>query len=250
MAKSVYLPFWVSLGTIAFSMLPALAIEELHGHSGSRSSSPHYRIGDADPVSTSDPILGDPPSPVSTSVQRRPLIDRHTPTRDSDENDDEDGSVQVRRDRPKHSFIIIDFTCGILSVFHSRPLALCILIFYLKSVAMASEGLIFQYESEKFGWALRETTWLRVALASSATLVTLIIGPLTSSTVLAMRRLRGNNDRGGAMVHKLDLNLTRISLCTLTVFMLSAWCSRSGLGFLLCMCLNTFYITHHVPVIC
>ena len=238
MAKSIYLPFWVSLGTIVFCMLPIQAIDEPPEYSESRSRFPYREIHDAEPSSASDPIPDEAQLPGSASVSHRPHIDGSRPISDSDS--DSDGAAAIITESPKTSSVVVHFIFGVLRVFHSPTLTFCISMFYLKSVAMASEGLIFQYASERFGWALRETTWLRVALASSATFVTLVAGPLASTIAFAVRRGGGGGGDGVAVVHKLDLNVTRISLCTLAVFMFSAWCSKFGLEFLLCMCTNNF----------
>lgn len=65
------------------------------------------------------------------------------------------------------------------SVLFEHPASkFCSIAYFLKRIAFASEAFMFQYASEKFLWALYQTTWLRVAQACGAVAVTLIVYPL------------------------------------------------------------------------
>ena len=115
----------------------------------------------------------------------------------------------------------------LLRLFGSRTAAFCLACFLFKRIAFTSEGFIFQYTSEKFGWKLRETTWLRISAAIGAIVTTMIICP-TLSTVCK---------RKGFNTHKLDLWIIRVCLIVLcAAFMMAfeapsaAWLFPAMLG--------------------
>lgn len=114
---------------------------------------------------------------------------------------------------------------GVTSFLYREPiLGLCFFAFFLKSNAMASEGFVFQYLSEKFGWPLRDTTILRFALSFGAVISTLIIGPLVSSTLT----------RRATQPATINLIMIHSSLLLLVVCFIVAWQARSSAIFILC----------------
>ena len=98
-------------------------------------------------------------------------------------------------------------------LFATRTAYFCLAGFLLKRIAFTSEGFIFQYASEKFGWKLRETTWLRVSAAAGAIVTTLIICPLLS---WFCKRKRYST-------HKLDLWIVRVCLIVLCISFMMAF---------------------------
>lgn len=107
----------------------------------------------------------------------------------------------------------------IVDLFCSPTAHFCLVTFFVKRVAFASESFVFQYASERFLWPLHRTTSLRVATASGAIFATLIACPLSFS-VLGKR---------GFAAHKLDLNAVRISLMIVVVSFFCAWRANTGL---------------------
>lgn len=106
-----------------------------------------------------------------------------------------------------------------VGIFFNSPVThFCLAAFFLKRVAFTSEGFMFQYTSEKFGWELRRTTWLRVASASGAVFTTLAVCPLLTFIL---------RNRGYA-AHKLDMNVIRTCLAILVLSFFAAWLADSG----------------------
>jgi hypothetical protein len=101
----------------------------------------------------------------------------------------------------------------------------CAIAYFLKRIAFASEGFMFQYASEKFLWPLHQTTWLRVAQACGAVTATLIICPLLTQYL----------SRRGVASRVTDLSLIRSSLLILMISFFFAWKSPSAILFAVCM---------------
>lgn len=114
--------------------------------------------------------------------------------------------------------------------FNSSVTHFCLAAFFFKRVAFTSESFMFQYASEKFGWELRRTTWLRVASASGAVFTTLAVCPLLAFTLT----------NKGYAAHKLDMNVIRTCLAILVLSFFSAWRANSGLLLVLGMALLPF----------
>jgi hypothetical protein len=111
------------------------------------------------------------------------------------------------------------------SVLFEHPASkFCSIAYFLKRIAFASEAFMFQYASEKFLWALYQTTWLRVAQACGAVTVTLIVYPLL--TLYLSRR--------GVASRITDLSLIRSSLLILMLSFFFAWKSPSAILFAVC----------------
>ncbi|KEY64049.1 Sat21 [Stachybotrys chartarum IBT 7711] len=109
---------------------------------------------------------------------------------------------------------------------HREPvLFICYLCFFLKSNAMASEAFIFQYLSEKFGWPLRETTVMRLALSSGAVISTLIICPLANATL---------HNRGVASA-RINIGAVHASSIVLVASFIMAWQASSSTAFIFSM---------------
>ncbi|KAL8327941.1 hypothetical protein RB597_003989 [Gaeumannomyces tritici] len=102
---------------------------------------------------------------------------------------------------------------SIYELFNTPAGWFCLASFFLKRVAFASEGFAFQYALEKFGWELRQTTWLRTASAAGAVVVTLAVGPIVG-LILRSRE---------APATVVDLNTIRSSLAMLVVSFFAAW---------------------------
>ena len=104
-------------------------------------------------------------------------------------------------------------------LFNGPTARFCLTAFFSKRIAFMSEGFMFQYASEKFGWKLRETTWLRVTSSAGAVFVTLIMCP-TITWFFAKR---------GSASSVVDLNVIRGALFILVISFLGSWISWSGL---------------------
>jgi hypothetical protein len=103
-------------------------------------------------------------------------------------------------------------------LFDSPASRFCLAAFFIKRLAFASEGFMFQYASERFKWELRQTTWLRVSSAAGAVFATLAVGVLLNST----SRKRESQSRIS------DLNTIRLSLVVLIISFLGAWLAPSA----------------------
>lgn len=94
----------------------------------------------------------------------------------------------------------------------------CLVSYFLKRIAFASEGFMFQYASEMFLWPLYQTTWLRVAQASGAITATLVVCPFLA-LFLSQR---------GVPADLADLSMIHSALLILTLSFLSFWRASSA----------------------
>ncbi|KUJ07817.1 uncharacterized protein LY89DRAFT_691507 [Mollisia scopiformis] len=83
---------------------------------------------------------------------------------------------------------------------------------------MAREIFVFQYLSEKFHWALKDTTVLRLALSLGAVLTTLLLRPVATAMLI----------RQSVATTTIDLGTIRISLLVLVVCFVVAWAGWFG----------------------
>ncbi|EJT80754.1 hypothetical protein GGTG_00748 [Gaeumannomyces tritici R3-111a-1] len=187
MEVSIRAPFWLAFSCLAliFAIIPF--VEDASVRRGTR----YTRIEASSEVATSD---GDAEPGESTTGRRfaQPNIRSWC------------GSLMTGA---KH------VAMSIYELFNTPAGWFCLASFFLKRVAFASEGFAFQYASEKFGWELRQTTWLRTASAAGAVVVTLAVGPIVG---LILRR----REVPAAVV---DLNTIRSSLAMLIVSFFAAW---------------------------
>ena len=124
-------------------------------------------------------------------------------------------------------------TNRLISRLFSPPTAtFCLAGMLFKRIAFASEGFIFQYTSEKFGWKLKETTWLRFSAAIGAIVTTMMVCPLLTQLC----------KRNGYNTHKLDLWIIRVCLGVLVLSFLIAFEAPSASWLLLG---TTFTPVHH-----
>ncbi|KAJ4292766.1 hypothetical protein N0V90_009429 [Kalmusia sp. IMI 367209] len=167
-----------------------------------------------------EPLLSDEHQNATPTILDLPL-QLHQPTSEACQTPtDSTPSPQGLIHRITHHLI------ALTTQLHRTPiLAFTLTAFFLKSNAMASESFTFQYLSERFSWPLHKTTILRFALSLGAVLVTLLIGPLVSATLV----------RKGVSPPRIDLGIARISLLVLTVCFVVAWRARSSAVFILCM---------------
>lgn len=118
-------------------------------------------------------------------------------------------------------FVFSSFS-DVFKPFDNGKARFCLAAFFLKKIAFASEGFMFQYASEKFGWRLRDTTWLRVTSAVGAVFATLVAGPLANRWARSC----------GVSSGRANLGIIRASLMVLVWSFAGAWASTSGLYFL------------------
>lgn len=212
MARNIYLPSLVSAMIVISCVIlsrvvrnpdhvhrnkptePDHSREPLLNHRQDRASSDHRSSSE----SSNDPM----PAPATT-----PSYQAST------------APIRALLSRTLHKYKIISTRT------HRSPLlAFGALAFFLKSNAMASETFVFQYLSEKFHWALKDTTILRLALSLGAVLTTLLLGPLATATLV----------RKGVATMTIDLGIIHISLLVLVVCFVTAWQADSDKIFILC----------------
>jgi len=110
-------------------------------------------------------------------------------------------------------------------LFDHQTSRFCLAAYFLKRIAFASEGFMFQYASEKFSWPLHQTTWLRVSQACGAITATLIVCPLLTFYL----------SKRGVPSRIIELSMIRSALLILMVSFFSAWQAPSSILFTLCM---------------
>ncbi|KAL8797710.1 MAG: hypothetical protein Q9195_000062 [Heterodermia aff. obscurata] len=97
-------------------------------------------------------------------------------------------------------------------------LPLCLGLSFLRPIAIVSRAFVYQHASERFGWPMSSTTWLRFAQATSSSLATLVLLPLISACL----------DRRGFRAKRLDLNAIRLSLFITSVGFAIIWRSKAS----------------------
>lgn len=116
----------------------------------------------------------------------------------------------------------------ILHLFSIPTLPFIFLLLLLKPIALISKAFTYQFASESFGWAIAQTTWLRVSQAAGSALVTMLLLPLLSSLLI----------RRGFQPRSLDLAAIRISLLMAIVGFGLLWQTRASwmlvLGLFVC----------------
>lgn len=116
----------------------------------------------------------------------------------------------------------------ILHLFTMPTFPFIFLLLFLKPIALISKAFTYQFASESFGWAISQTTWLRVSQAAGSAFVTMLLFPLLSSLLI----------RRGFPPRSLDLAAIRISLLVAVVGFGLLWQSRASwmliLGLFVC----------------
>lgn len=116
----------------------------------------------------------------------------------------------------------------ILHLFSMPTLPFIFLLLFLKPIALISKAFTYQFASESFGWAISQTTWLRVSQATGSALVTMLLLPLLSSLLI----------RRGFSPRSLDLAAIRISLLIAILGFGMLWQTRASwmliLGLFVC----------------
>lgn len=116
----------------------------------------------------------------------------------------------------------------ILHLFSIPTFPFIFLLLFLKPIALISKAFTYQFASESFGWAIAQTTWLRVSQAAGSALVTMLLLPLLSSLLI----------RRGFQSRSLDLAAIRISLLIAIVGFGLLWQTRASwmlvLGLFVC----------------
>lgn len=116
----------------------------------------------------------------------------------------------------------------ILHLFSMPTFPFIFLLLFLKPIALISKAFTYQFASESFGWAISQTTWLRVSQAAGSAFVTMLLFPLVSSLLI----------RRGFPPRRLDLAAIRISLLIAIVGFGLLWQTRASwmlvLGLFVC----------------
>jgi hypothetical protein len=158
MGTSLFHPFIVSFALLGVALVVTCFIDE---HCGKDESHIQYKsIPSEDRTSVT--VIDDPGLPS-----------RHS------ESDTTDFSHPTRSDfvEETSSDSFNGLPKRIARLFSTPATRFCLFAFFLKRVAFTSEGFMFQYASEKFGWKLQQTTWLRVFAALGAIFTTMIACP-------------------------------------------------------------------------
>ena len=200
MGYSILAPFYVSFALFGFCMMLILVIQEPE-----RAVSDHPYT----PISSAEQQFVTATSPSSSAIWQEELRDSRS--------QDQHWTIKAEI---FNAYSWIQRTIPPVDIFFNSPVThFCLAAFFFNRVAFTSEGFMFQYASEKFGWELCRTTWLRVASASGAVFTTLAVCPLLAFTL---------TNRGYA-AHKLDMNVIRICLAILVLSFFAAWLADSGL---------------------
>lgn len=107
----------------------------------------------------------------------------------------------------------------LISLFSVPTLPFVFLLYFLKPIALISKAFTYQFASESFGWAMSQTTWLRVSQAGGSALVTMLLLPFFPSAFLIRR---------GYSARKLDLAAIRGSLAVAIVGFAMLWQTRAS----------------------
>ena len=214
-------PFWLSFGCLVFVLL----LTQFLTDSGPASSSKYQ------PISAVDPLSAAQDDEYTQAVADEAVEGAHTwPLSESDGGDGPiplsrpDAQTRTRDESiPKWATPFMlnggkEAASALWRLLSTHATRFCLASFFLKRIAFSSEGFMFQYASEKFGWQLRQTTWLRVATATSAVFITLIGGPLLGYAL----------QKKGVRSQLVDLNMIRGSLAVLVGAFFAAWMATSG----------------------
>lgn len=106
------------------------------------------------------------------------------------------------------------------TLFRIPNLRLCFLLFFIKRIAMMSDYFWYQYASERFHWALRQTAWLRVSQAVGASFVTAGVLPFLTAHLL----------RRGTRAQNLDLRVVKVSLVFHIAGFFGVWAAGGPVG--------------------
>lgn len=177
------------------------------------------------------------PTATSGSHPKRPSQNRHenqdqplmndTDTADGSDTENQHSVQQTVTKKEYRTLFGYNLSFGKVAAafqpFDNSGAHFCLATFFFKKIAFASEGFMFQYTSEKFGWELRQTTWLRVVSAIGAVFVTLVAGPLMNQWAY----------RHGVQGRTASLSTVQVSLVVLVFSFAGAWASPSGTIFLI-----------------
>lgn len=121
----------------------------------------------------------------------------------------------------------IEYLCtklrDLMALFRLSNARFCLVAVYLKRIGFASSGFAFQYVSERFGWQLHETTWLRVISGGGAIAIGILAPTVTTQLV-----------HRGTYPPIVDLQAIRAALSILSVSFFAAWKATSDLVIILC----------------
>ncbi|MCJ1251903.1 hypothetical protein MMC30_009141 [Trapelia coarctata] len=158
MDKTLLTPFIVSFALLVTSLVVVLCLDERQGDNRSNVQYESVPSEEQTSVATTDEthLLSRPPEP---GIPKLMSIARSRSSSRTSGNP------------------FCEFTSRVARLFSTSAAHFCVVAFFLKRVAFTSEGFMFQYASEKFGWKLQHTTWLRVSAAIGAIFTTLIACP-------------------------------------------------------------------------
>ena len=116
----------------------------------------------------------------------------------------------------------------VIALLRISGLPFCLMLFFLRPIALISRAFVYQHASETFHWPMSRTNWLRFAEAVGSSLATFLFLPLLSTYL----------DRKDHKAKKLDLNVIRCSLLIAAVGFAILWQSKASwmmaLGLFIC----------------
>lgn len=213
MKVGLFTPFWLSFGSLCIILAVVLSMSAKTAVQANQVSGPDYS-----PIEDTEDSDHDSANTTSSNSSPQP-----TPVRRTSSSESLDPYERPRRSME-------DFRDNIQRRFHrvaviiEHPVAAFVLgAVFLKKIGFASSVFAFQYVSERFGWELRDTTWLRVVSGVGAVVVT-VAAPLATSRLI----------RQGYAASSIDLNVIRCALGMLLVSFVVTWKATSGLLILIC----------------
>jgi hypothetical protein len=244
MGRGLFAPFWLGIVVLAllFIVIPFVVERKSPRRRGKRdthtsSSSPtHMESGkyssedeeeEDDGLRSSDALLDPQPS-------RRRSFPRTRPDRGHEhDNSANDHLSQFPRSRALTRQITQFLRAQFRDIFMLLTLPItrfCLAAVYLKKIGFASSVFAFQYVSEKFGWELHETTWLRVVSGAGAIAISAVAPALT-------RRLI----KRGIDAPAIDMNSIRGALAVLSGSFLVTRKATGSMPMMICklyMCIS------------
>ena len=199
MSISLYAPFWLSL---AVQVVCMVAVYATKGPTQGTSHQEYTAVSNTEPVSPAfEAITASSRSPSPTMLFQRPSQ-----------------SSAVKHKMSGWNVLSMRKAKDIAKLFKTPASWFCLVAFFVKRNAFASESFIFQYASEKFLWPLRQTTRLRTASGVGSVFALLITWPLVTSILT----------KKGVPSYKQDLNAIRVSLIIVILSFFWAWRATSG----------------------
>lgn len=210
-------PFWLGIGVIALmsSIIP-LVVESNRTRPRKISSNDYLPISrsegrESETFSRSSSREGSENALAPRPISRQ--ASGETPSRDEPPNN-------IRQRVSK--FLLANFY-DITTFLRVPKVLFCLSTVFLKRIGFASSAFAFQYVSERFGWQLHQTTWLRVVSGAGAIAIGIAAPTITTYVI-----------RTGAYPPLVDLSSIRAALTILCVSFFATWKAASSAMIMFC----------------